>query len=98
MCTTIHTGYLYADKVDLRLKEINDIPFDDLMYMYMATLSGFKALYEKVGYFDIVEEMVFITRRGEVKVWMNANLAKNYPNYDKNSPKNTSNDSTYSKK
>jgi hypothetical protein len=50
------------------------------------------------GYFDIVEEMVFITRRGEVKVWMNANLAKNYPNYDKNSPKNTSNDSTYSKK
>jgi hypothetical protein len=51
MCTTIHTGYLYADKVDLRLKEINDIPFDDLMYMYMATLSGFKALYEKVGVF-----------------------------------------------
>jgi len=53
--------------------------------MYKSTLNGFKVLYEKVGYFDIVEEMVFITRRGEVKVWMNANLAKNYPNYDKNS-------------
>jgi hypothetical protein len=63
------------------LKEINDIPFQDLLYMYRATLNGFKNLYEKVGYFDIVEEMIFITKRGEVKVWMNANLAKNYPNY-----------------
>ena len=58
--------------------------------MYKATLNGFKVLYEKVGYFDIVEEMIFITRRGEVKVWMNANLAKNYPNYDKNSGNNPS--------
>ncbi len=49
--------------------------------MYKATLTGFKTLYEKVGYFDIVEEMIFITRTGQVNVWMNANLAKNYPNY-----------------
>lgn len=55
MCTTIHTGYLYADKVNLRLKDIEDIPFNDLIYMYKAALSGFKLLYEKVGYFDIVE-------------------------------------------
>lgn len=45
MCTTIHTGYLYADKVEVRLKEINDIPFQDLLYMYKATLNGFKILY-----------------------------------------------------
>ena len=64
MCTTIYTGYLYVDKVDLRLKEINDIPFLDLLYMFKATLNGFKFLYEKVGYFDIQEEMVFISRKG----------------------------------
>ncbi len=64
MCTTIYTGYLYVDKVDLRLKEINDIPFPDLLYMFKATLNGFKFLYEKVGYFDIQEEMVFISRKG----------------------------------
>jgi hypothetical protein len=51
--------------------------------MFKATLNGFKFLYEKVGYFDIQEEMIFINRKGEVKVWMNANLAKNYPNFEK---------------
>ena len=77
----MYSGLLYVEKVDLRLKEINDIPFGDLVCMYRATLVGFKMLYERVGYFDIVEEMVFIDRRGAVKVWINANLSKNYPNF-----------------
>jgi hypothetical protein len=49
--------------------------------MYKSTLEGFKYLYEKVGYFDIQEEMIFISRKGEIKVWMNSNLSKNYPNF-----------------
>ena len=81
MCSTIHKGLLYIQKVDLRLKEINDIPFADQLYLIQATLNGFKALYEKVGYFDISEEMIFITCRGKVRVWMNPNLAKNHPYY-----------------
>jgi hypothetical protein len=31
--------------VDLRLKEINDIPFADQLYLLQATLQGFKVLY-----------------------------------------------------
>lgn len=45
MCTTIYTGYLYAEKVALRLREINDIPFQDMLCLYNAVLRGFRALY-----------------------------------------------------
>jgi hypothetical protein len=79
ICSTIYKGLLYAQKVDLRLKEINDIPYQDILYLTKATLSGFKVLYEKVGYFDISEEMIFITKEGKVKVWLNSNLSKNEP-------------------
>jgi hypothetical protein len=81
LCSTLHKGLLYIQKVDLRLKEINDIPFADQLYLLQATLQGFKVLYEKVGYFDISEEMIFISCRGKVRVWMNPNLAKNLPYY-----------------
>lgn len=45
--------------------------------MTKATLEGFKVLYEKMGYFDIVEEMIFIDKAGKVKVWVNPNLSHN---------------------
>lgn len=45
MCSTVYKGRLYAQKVDLRLKEINDIPFPDQLYLTKATLHGFKLLY-----------------------------------------------------
>lgn len=38
LCSTAHKGLLYAKKVDLRLKEINDIPLADQLYLTKATL------------------------------------------------------------
>jgi len=38
-------------------------------------------LYEKVGFFNITEEMIFFTQEGRAKVWMNPNLSKHQPNY-----------------
>lgn len=55
LCTTIYNGLLYISKVQLRLKEINDIPLNDQLYLYQCCLEGFKILYEQVGYFDITE-------------------------------------------
>lgn len=55
MCTTIYNGLLYIDKVEVRLKEVNDIPYADQLYLYKACLLGFKALYETVGVFEITE-------------------------------------------
>jgi hypothetical protein len=45
MCSTTYKALLYAQKVDLRLKEINDIPLTDQLYLIKATLEGFKLLY-----------------------------------------------------
>ena len=38
MCSTVYKGLLYARKVDLRLKEINDIPFPDPLYLTKTCL------------------------------------------------------------
>jgi hypothetical protein len=32
-----------------------------------------------VGYFDITEEMIFISKMGRAKVWINPNISKNNP-------------------
>ena len=32
-----------------------------------------------MGYFDIIEEMVFIDKGGRVKVWANPNISQNHP-------------------
>jgi hypothetical protein len=45
LCTASHRVLLYAEKVDLRLREINDIPFAEQLYLTQATLEGFKSLY-----------------------------------------------------
>ncbi len=81
LCMTIYNGLLYIDKVDIRLKEVNDIPFQDYLYLYKACLTGFKILHERVGVFEITEEMIFFDQEGRVKVWMNPNLSKFQPNY-----------------
>lgn len=72
----MYNGLLYVCKVDLRLKEINDIPFEDQLYLYEVCLEGFKLLYEKAGFFYITEEMVFFNQEGKAFVWMNPNLSK----------------------
>ena len=50
--------------------------------LYEACLEGFKLLYEEVGFFDVTEEMIFFTKEGHVRVWMNPNLSKHQPNYE----------------
>lgn len=81
MCSTLFKGLLYVQKVDLRLKEINEIPFPDQLYLTRAVLEGFKVLFEKLGSFDICEEMIFIDKRGRVRVWIHPNLSQNQPYY-----------------
>jgi len=79
LCSTTYKGLLYMESVDLRLKDINDIPSSDQLYLLGSTLEGFQYLYQKVGFFDICEEMIFITSLGKVRVWLNPNLSKMEP-------------------
>ena len=45
----------------------------------MAMLKGFKKLYDHIGPFPICEEQICINEQGLVKVWLNRDLSKNYP-------------------
>ena len=47
--------------------------------MLRLALLGFEKLYQKVGYFEVKEDLVCIDKEGTVRVWMNSDLSKNYP-------------------
>ena len=62
LCTNSHTACIYFDKVEMRLTDINDIPFLDALYMLRVCLEGFAILKEHFGLFAIAEDMVFINQ------------------------------------
>ena len=45
----------------------------------MAMLDGYKKIFDKIGKFYLAEEQVCIDEDGEVRVWVNSDLSKNYP-------------------
>ena len=50
--------------------------------MLKQVLKGFKILYDNIGYLKPFEDLICITRKGIVKVWLNSDLSKNYPNIE----------------
>jgi hypothetical protein len=56
-------------------------------------LRGFEIIYESIGYIKPLEDLICITRKGTIKVWINSDLSKNFPNVeniDENSSGNKS--------
>ena len=45
-------------------------------------------MYSQYGYFDVEPEMICFSKEGFVKVWLNQNLSKNYPENIFNERKN----------
>jgi hypothetical protein len=53
------------------------------LYVALATLEGYQKLYENVHhYFVIAEDQICVDKDGFVKVWVNSDLSKNYPETD----------------
>lgn len=44
-----------------------------------SMLNGYKKLYNKVGRFFISDDQVIIDEHGEVRVWLNSDFSKSYP-------------------
>lgn len=66
--------------------------------MLRICFEGFKILMGHFGFFDIAEDMILINSEGEVKVWVNPNLAAMQPLREFTSEKNSSNSRTLNKK
>jgi len=55
----------------VRLSNVRDIPYPDCLHLYDSVLNGYEQLSQLVGYFDVDEEEIGISDRGQVKVWLN---------------------------
>lgn len=63
----------------MRLGDVTDIPYPDTLYVLRNSLFGFGSLFNMCGAFRVEEDHVCINGYGEVKVWLNTDLSKNYP-------------------
>ena len=50
--------------------------------MIEAALEGYEKMFEKTGYFEVSSDMIGINKQGKVKVWINRNLSKNFPDFN----------------
>lgn len=78
-CTTLHRAQVYVQHIAIRLSDITDIPYPENIYILRNCLFGFQQLYDFIGYFQPHDDLVCIDNYGEVKVWMNSDLSKNFP-------------------
>ena len=82
LCRGRCTFTIYLEHVGFRLSQIEDIPLSDSIYILLTALEGYQQLYYHAGYFRVEEEQICIDRGGKVKVWVNNNLERNYPEID----------------
>lgn len=73
-----HIVSMFAEKIPARLTGVR-VPYPDVLHLYRAALLGFERLYQKVGGFQVNEEMVGVNQDGKVKVWMNPEWSNDRP-------------------
>lgn len=73
---------MFAEKMLVRLGQVQSIPYPDVLHLYEAAFRGFGELYAKVGYFGIKEDMIGVNRQGHVKVWLHTDWSNDRPDKD----------------
>jgi hypothetical protein len=73
---------VFLEHVGLRLSQVEEVPLGETLYVLGEALEGFQQLYQHSGYFRVRDEQICVDRAGRVKVWVNADLARNYPDCD----------------
>lgn len=81
MCAQYYTRSLFLEKIYLRLSDLSDLSLEDSLHMMVASLAGFKKLYDRFGFFRVTEQMIGINVRFIVKVWMSENFAAARPDF-----------------
>jgi|JI6StandDraft_1071083.scaffolds.fasta_scaffold11928_1 hypothetical protein len=81
MCGRYYNRSLFVEKIYLRLSDLTNLSLEDSLHMMIASLAGFKKLYEKFGFFRVTEKMIGINVRCMVKVWISENYAMSKPDY-----------------
>lgn len=79
ICSSVRGAVVYIQHIPVRLCDFDDIPFNESLYIIKCALLGFEKLYNESGYFEVMEEHIGVDKLGRIKVWLNADLSKNYP-------------------
>jgi hypothetical protein len=55
MCSSFYSGNIYIENIVLKLSQIDQIPFSDILHLYQQSLVGFQILFETYGPFSVSE-------------------------------------------
>jgi hypothetical protein len=53
LCGNHHLLSMFAERIHLRLSQIHDVPYPDVLHLYSNALHGYHHLFKKIGYFPI---------------------------------------------
>ncbi len=67
------------EKIDIRLGDLEHVPFPDVLHLYFTALAGYRQLVRKVGVFRVNEEQIGFTSGGEARVWLDSDFAAIHP-------------------
>ena len=59
------------ERIPLRLSNVTEIPFPDILHLHSQALKGFDLLQKEAGPFYVDEDHFGIRKDGVVKVWCN---------------------------
>lgn len=51
LCSRSYSVSLFLERVRLRMCDVTDVPYPDVLHLYHAALSGFATLFRIFGYF-----------------------------------------------
>lgn len=66
-----YVAKIFVEKIPLRLSNVTDIPYPDVLHLYDVCINGFRQLSETVGFFSVDEDYIGVNEHGHVRVWLN---------------------------
>jgi hypothetical protein len=66
-----HAAKIFVEKIPLRLSNVTDIPYPDVLHLYDVCINGFRQLSETVGFFSVDEDYIGVNEHGQARVWLN---------------------------
>jgi len=58
------------EEVKCKLKEVNELPLPQFLYLLKETLIGFELLFDIFGYFKVTDDMIIVNASSQWKVWI----------------------------
>jgi hypothetical protein len=79
MCSTFYKANLFLEHINHRLSDIDHIPYPDVLHMYHQAFRGFAELYDRVGYFEVEENLICMNQQGKVRFGSIKTCLRAYP-------------------